>query len=112
MSAHSSRSPVVDDELNSPSRATTAHPKFQIPSLTPPLLPTRPLWLSSSSCFLRQCRTTSDPSAMSDITPQTNTPYPEPPAKKRNDLAIELISGSVGGATQVLVGQVSGHLKR
>lgn len=44
---------------------------------------------------------------MSDVTPQTNTPYPEPPAKKRNDLAIELISGSVGGATQVLVGQVS-----
>lgn len=44
---------------------------------------------------------------MSDITPQTNTPYPEPPAKKRNDLAIELIAGSVGGATQVLIGQVS-----
>jgi solute carrier family 25 carnitine/acylcarnitine transporter 20/29 len=43
---------------------------------------------------------------MSDIIPQTNTPYPEPPAKKRNDLAIELISGSVGGATQVLIGQV------
>ena len=32
--------------------------------------------------------------------------YPEPPIK-RNDLAIELISGSVGGALQVLVGQVS-----
>ena len=44
---------------------------------------------------------------MSDIMPQTNTPYPEPPAKKRNDLAIELIAGSVGGATQVLIGQVS-----
>lgn len=44
---------------------------------------------------------------MSDIPPQTYTPYPEPPAKKRNDLAIELISGSVGGATQVLIGQVS-----
>ena len=44
---------------------------------------------------------------MSDIEPQTNTPYPEPPAKKRNDLAIELIAGSVGGATQVLIGQVS-----
>jgi hypothetical protein len=43
---------------------------------------------------------------MSKIVPQTNTPYPEPPAKKRNDLAIELISGSVGGATQVLIGQV------
>jgi hypothetical protein len=38
---------------------------------------------------------------------QTITPYPEPPAKKRNDLAIELIAGSVGGATQVLIGQVS-----
>lgn len=36
----------------------------------------------------------------------TSTPYPEPPSKKRNDLAIELISGSVGGASQVLVGQV------
>lgn len=33
--------------------------------------------------------------------------YPEPPSKKRNDLAIELISGSVGGATQVIVGQVN-----
>lgn len=44
---------------------------------------------------------------MSKIVPQTNTPYPEPPAKKRNDSAIELISGSVGGATQVLIGQVS-----
>jgi hypothetical protein len=33
--------------------------------------------------------------------------YPEPPSKKRNDLAIELVSGSVGGAMQVLVGQVS-----
>lgn len=44
---------------------------------------------------------------MSGETPQTYTPYPEPPAKKRNDLAIELISGSVGGATQVLIGQVS-----
>ena len=32
--------------------------------------------------------------------------FPEPPTKK-NDLAIELISGSVGGAAQVLVGQVS-----
>jgi solute carrier family 25 carnitine/acylcarnitine transporter 20/29 len=32
--------------------------------------------------------------------------FPEPPTK-RNDLAIELISGSVGGAAQVLVGQVS-----
>jgi hypothetical protein len=41
---------------------------------------------------------------------QTITPYPEPPAKKRNDLAIELIAGSVGGATQVLIGQVS-HLE-
>ena len=38
---------------------------------------------------------------------QNITPYPEPPAKKRNDLAIELIAGSVGGATQVLIGQVS-----
>ena len=44
---------------------------------------------------------------MSNELPQTYTPYPEPPAKKRNDLAIELISGSVGGATQVLIGQVS-----
>lgn len=43
---------------------------------------------------------------MSDIKPTTYTPFPEPPAKKRNDLAIELISGSVGGATQVLIGQV------
>ena len=34
--------------------------------------------------------------------------YPEPPTK-RNDLAIELISGSVGGAAQVLIGQVSSH---
>lgn len=34
------------------------------------------------------------------------TAYPEPPSKKHNDLAIELISGSVGGALQVLVGQV------
>lgn len=33
-------------------------------------------------------------------------PYPEPPSKQRNDVAIELISGSVGGAAQVLVGQV------
>jgi hypothetical protein len=33
--------------------------------------------------------------------------YPEPPSKKRNDIAIELISGSVGGAAQVLSGQVS-----
>lgn len=32
--------------------------------------------------------------------------YPEP-LKKRNDLAIELIAGSIGGAAQVLVGQVS-----
>ena len=32
--------------------------------------------------------------------------YPEPPSKKHNDLAIELVSGSVGGAMQVLVGQV------
>jgi hypothetical protein len=45
---------------------------------------------------------------------QNITPYPEPPAKKRNDLAIELIAGSVGGATQVLIGQVSplGTLQR
>lgn len=28
-------------------------------------------------------------------------------AVKRNDVAIELVSGSVGGASQVLVGQVS-----
>lgn len=33
-------------------------------------------------------------------------PLPEPPAKDRNVLAIELISGSFGGAAQVLVGQV------
>ncbi|GFZ51494.1 hypothetical protein JCM24511_09261 [Saitozyma sp. JCM 24511] len=31
--------------------------------------------------------------------------YPEPPSRKRNDIAIELISGSVGGAAQVLSGQ-------
>jgi len=31
----------------------------------------------------------------------------ESPSKKRNDVAIELVSGSVGGACQVLVGQVS-----
>jgi hypothetical protein len=43
---------------------------------------------------------------MSQEKPQSYTPFPEPPAKKRNDLAIELISGSVGGATQVLIGQV------
>lgn len=34
-------------------------------------------------------------------------PLPIPPSKNRNDLAIELISGSVGGAAQVIVGQVS-----
>lgn len=34
--------------------------------------------------------------------------FPEPPTK-RNDLAIELISGSVGGAAQVLIGQVSSY---
>jgi len=39
---------------------------------------------------------------MSDV-----SPYPEPPSRKRNDVAIELISGSVGGASQVLIGQVS-----
>lgn len=43
---------------------------------------------------------------MSDKTPTTENLYPQP-IKKRNDLAIELISGSVGGATQVLIGQVS-----
>jgi hypothetical protein len=34
--------------------------------------------------------------------------FPDPPTK-RTDLAIELISGSVGGAAQVLIGQVSSH---
>lgn len=34
-------------------------------------------------------------------------PLPEPPSKDRNILAIELISGSFGGAAQVIVGQVS-----
>jgi hypothetical protein len=42
--------------------------------------------------------------AMSESVSST---YPEPPSKKRNDIAIELISGSVGGAAQVLSGQVS-----
>ena len=47
-----------------------------------------------------------------NLTPALDTmsdyaPYPEPPSKKRNDVAIELISGSVGGASQVLIGQVS-----
>lgn len=37
--------------------------------------------------------------------------YPEPPSKKHNDLAIELVSGSVGGAMQVLVGQPLDTLK-
>ncbi|RSH95462.1 hypothetical protein EHS25_000554 [Saitozyma podzolica] len=37
--------------------------------------------------------------------------YPEPPSKKRNDIAIELISGSVGGAAQVLSGQPLDTLK-
>ena len=60
-----------------------------------------------SSEFRAQRLARSRNKEMSDITPQTNTPYPEPPAKKRNDLAIELIAGSVGGATQVLIGQVS-----
>jgi hypothetical protein len=32
--------------------------------------------------------------------------YPEVPSKKHNDLAIELIAGSFGGAAQVLIGQV------
>jgi solute carrier family 25 carnitine/acylcarnitine transporter 20/29 len=44
---------------------------------------------------------------MSKDTLYTSQAYPEPPTKKRNDLLIELIAGSVGGATQVLVGQVS-----
>lgn len=44
---------------------------------------------------------------MSTTTVDTTQVYPEPPTKKRNDLLIELIAGSVGGATQVLVGQVS-----
>jgi hypothetical protein len=43
---------------------------------------------------------------MSDIKVNPASAYPEPPTKKRNDLLIELIAGSVGGATQVLVGQV------
>jgi hypothetical protein len=47
------------------------------------------------------CSTPSSLSIMSD-----STPYPEPPSKQRNDVAIELVSGSVGGAAQVLVGQV------
>lgn len=34
-------------------------------------------------------------------------PLPEPPAKNPNLLATELISGSFGGAAQVIVGQVS-----
>ena len=34
-------------------------------------------------------------------------PLPVPPSKNRNVLAIELISGSFGGAAQVIVGQVS-----
>ncbi|KAL7418793.1 hypothetical protein Q5752_006476 [Cryptotrichosporon argae] len=38
-------------------------------------------------------------------------PYPEPPAKQRNDLAIELVSGSFGGAAQVIVGQPLDTLK-
>ncbi len=37
----------------------------------------------------------------------SSSTYPEAPSKKHNDLAIELISGSVGGASQVIVGQVS-----
>lgn len=41
---------------------------------------------------------------MSD--PNSLTPYPEAPSKKHNDTLIELISGSVGGASQVLIGQV------
>lgn len=41
---------------------------------------------------------------MSEITPISE--YPQPP-KKRNDVAIELLSGSFGGASQVLTGQVS-----
>ncbi|CAD6588476.1 MAG: hypothetical protein TREMPRED_005066 [Tremellales sp. Tagirdzhanova-0007] len=39
------------------------------------------------------------------------TTYPEPPAKRHHELAIELISGSVGGASQVLVGQPLDTLK-
>jgi hypothetical protein len=45
----------------------------------------------------------SPPGSMSEVTPQEV--YPEPPSKRRNDIAIELISGSVGGAAQVLSGQ-------
>ncbi|WVQ81584.1 hypothetical protein IAT38_003708 [Cryptococcus sp. DSM 104549] len=45
---------------------------------------------------------------MSEITPLTT--YDQPP-KKRNDIAIELISGSFGGAAQVLTGQPLDTLK-
>ncbi|ODN83740.1 hypothetical protein L202_01832 [Cryptococcus amylolentus CBS 6039] len=45
---------------------------------------------------------------MSEITPISE--YPVPP-KQRNDVAIELISGSFGGAAQVLVGQPLDTLK-
>ncbi|KAL1411963.1 hypothetical protein Q8F55_002956 [Vanrija albida] len=38
-------------------------------------------------------------------------PLPIPPSKNRNDLAIELLSGSVGGAAQVIVGQPLDTLK-
>ncbi|KAI9636613.1 mitochondrial carrier domain-containing protein [Dioszegia hungarica] len=48
---------------------------------------------------------------MSKDTLSTSQAYPEPPTKKRNDLLIELIAGSVGGATQVLVGQPLDTLK-
>ncbi|WVQ94801.1 hypothetical protein IAU59_001884 [Kwoniella sp. CBS 9459] len=46
---------------------------------------------------------------MSEVTPLQ--PYPEPPSKQRNANAIELISGSIGGASQVLTGQPLDTLK-
>ena len=56
------------------------------------------------SCPKLSCSST-DNLAMSSPTNQST--YPEAPAKKHNDLPIELISGSIGGALQVLVGQVT-----
>ncbi|ORX38983.1 mitochondrial carrier domain-containing protein [Kockovaella imperatae] len=43
--------------------------------------------------------------------PDLTTPPPDPPSKKHNEVAIELVSGSVGGALQVLVGQPLDTLK-
>ncbi|WRT68821.1 uncharacterized protein IL334_005801 [Kwoniella shivajii] len=46
---------------------------------------------------------------MSETTPLQ--PIPDPPVQRRNANAIELISGSIGGASQVLVGQPLDTLK-